>query len=274
MSKSLIIPPRPDSLIALQKLMAKPEPDLKALAKLIKKDVALYSILLSIVNSPLYRRSVQINSIDQAIVILGANRVFTLLQSIIVRSSLESSDLLEGFWNSAIEVAHICSMIAEQFIIIDTEMAYNVGMLHAAGIPLMMQNFAEYRAFHQQYVGLPAKQLCLLEREHFDTDHYQQGYELTQYWNLDDHVSLSLRYQPITNAIIKNPKHLPTEVLTLLALLKIAKAISPEYSSYWMQAENEQALLQNLKSPLEFLHISQDDLYDLREQVQPYQQAS
>jgi HD-like signal output (HDOD) protein len=274
MSKSLIIPPRPDSLIVLQKLMANPEPDLTSLAKLIKKDVALYSILLSIVNSPLYRRSVQINSIDQAIVILGANKVFTLLQSIIMRSSLESSDLLEGFWNSAIEVAHICSMIAEQFIIIDTEMAYNVGMLHAAGIPLMMQNFAEYRAFHQQYVGLPTKQLCLLEREHFDTDHYQQGYELTQYWNLDDNVSLSLRYQPITNAIIKNPKHLPTEVPTLLALLKIAKAISPEYSNYWMQAENEQALLQNLKSPLEFLHISQDDLYDLREQVQPYRQAS
>lgn len=274
MSKSLIIPPRPDSLLVLQKLMAEPEPNLDTLAKLIKKDVALYSILLSIVNSPLYRRSVQISSIDQAIVILGANKVFTLLQSIIIRSSLESSDLLEEFWNSAIEVAHICSIIAEQFILIDTEMAYNVGMLHATGIPLMMRNFTEYHIFHQQCAGLSSKERCLLEREHFQTDHYQQGYELTQHWNLDDNVGLSLRYQPITNAVIKNPKHLTAEVPTLLAILQIAKAISPEYSSYWGQEENDKALQKSLKSSLEFLHISQDDLQDLLEQVQPYRQAS
>jgi HD-like signal output (HDOD) protein len=274
MPKSLIIPTRPDSLIELQQLMTSPEPDFTALAKLIKKDVALYSILLSIVNSPLYRRSIKITSIDQAIIILGANKVFNLLQSIIMRSSLESSDLLEGFWNSAIEVASICSMIAEQFIIIDTEMAYNVGMLHAAGIPLMMQNYPEYRAFHQQYAGLPAKDLCFLERERFGTDHYQQGYELTKHWHLNENVSLCLRYQPITHAVLKDPKHLPAEVPALLALLKISKAISSEYSCYWAQVNNEQAMMQNIKSSLDFLHISQDDLYDLREQLQPHMQAS
>ena len=274
MSKSLIIPPRPDLLIELQQLMMNSEPDIDDLAQLIKKDVALYSILLSVVNSPLYRRNHQISSIEQAIVTLGVARVLTLLQSIIVRSSLESNDLLEGFWNSAIEVAHICSMIAEQFIIIDTEIAYSVGMLHSAGIPIMMQNFPEYRAFHQQHIGLPAKELCYLERELFASDHYQQGYDLTKYWNLDKNISLSLRYQPITEAVIKDPKHLPLEVPTLLALLKISKAISPEYSRYWEQIDNEQTIMQSLQTPLKFLQINQDDLYDLREQVQPYQQAS
>lgn len=204
MSKSLIIPPRPDLLIELQQLMKNPEPELNSLAILVKQDISLYSVLLSVVNSPLYRRNKHISSVEQAIVILGADKVFTLLQSIIIRSSLESSDFLEDFWNSAIEVAQICSMIAEQFIIIDSEMAYSVGMLHAAGIPLMIQNFPEYHAFHQQHTGLRANKLCILERDRFATDHYHQGYELTKHWNLDAKVSLSLRYQPITQAVIKD----------------------------------------------------------------------
>jgi HD-like signal output (HDOD) protein len=274
MSKSLIIPPRPDLLIELQQLIMNPDPDIDDLAQLIKKDIALYSILLSVVNSPLYRRNQQISSIEQAIVTLGMSKVLTLLQSIIVRSSLESCDLLEGFWDSAIEVAHICSMIAEQFIITDSDMAYSVGMLHSAGIPLMMQNFPAYRAFHQEHIGLPAQELCYLEREQFSTDHYQQGYELTKHWHLDKNISLSLRYQPITAAVIKDPKHLPQEVPTLLALLKIAKAVSPEYSRYWEKADDEQSMMTYLEGSLNLLHISPDEFYDLREQVQPYRQAS
>lgn len=274
MSKTLIIPPRPDLLIELQQLIMNPEPDIDDLTQLIKKDIALYSILLSVVNSPLYRRSHQISSIEQAIVTLGISKVLTLLQSIIVRSSLESSDLLEGFWDSAIEVAHICSMIADQFIIIDTEIAYTVGMLHSAGIPLMMQNFPAYHDFHQQHIGLPDQELCYLEREQFATDHYQQGHDLTQHWHLDKNISLSLRYQPITEAVIKDPKHLPQAVPTLLALLKIAKSLSPEYSRYWDHADNEQGILAYLESSLNLLNISQDDYYDLRDQVQPYKQAS
>ena len=81
MSKSLIIPPRPDLLIELQQLMKNPEPELNSLAILIKQDISLYSVLLSVVNSPLYRRNKHISSVEQAIVILGADKVFTLLQS-------------------------------------------------------------------------------------------------------------------------------------------------------------------------------------------------
>ncbi len=275
MSKLLAIPPRPDLLIELQLLIQSKEPNLDSLARLIKKEVALYSILLSIVNSPIYRRNNQINSIEQAIALLGINKVFTLIQSIIVRSSLETTEPLENFWASATEVANICGMIAEQFIIIDSDVAYSLGMLHAAGIPLMMQKFPEYHTFHQQNIGLCANKLCFLEREQFATDHYHQGYELTKHWHLDENVSLSLRYQPISQAVIKDPKHLPAEVPILLALLKIAKAVSAEYCRYWQQDGDEQSIWQSIKCSLEFLHISHDDFCDLREQIsQRFMQAS
>ena len=63
-----------------------------------------------------------------------------------------------------------------------------------------------------------------------------------------------------------NPKHLPAEVPILLALLKIAKAISSEYCLYWNHKRDDEGILQHLKHPLEFLHISYEDFRDLREQ--------
>lgn len=266
MSKALLIPPRPDLLIELQSLLQTQDPDINYLIKVIKRDVALYTILLSVVNSPVYRRVNAITSIDQAVMILGCDKVNTLIQSVIVRSELQQDDLYEEFWSSATEVASICSVIAEQFILIDPELAYKVGMLHAAGSAVMMQNFSHYSKFLRQHGHLASKDLCYLERKTFSTDHYQQGFELAKSWNMDESAALSVRYQPITMAVIKDHKHLPSDVPILLALLKLAKSLSNEYRRYWQDQGGNNESSQQLNQILNYLHISDDDYKDLREQ--------
>jgi len=52
-TKELSIPARPRILLELQELMQHEELDLIKITQLIKQDVALYSTLLSTVNSPL-----------------------------------------------------------------------------------------------------------------------------------------------------------------------------------------------------------------------------
>jgi len=265
-SKALIIPPCPTVLIELQNLLKTQEPDINYLIKVIKRDLALYTILLSAANSPIYRRSQAIKSIEQAIIILGTEKLATLIQTVILRSELDQAAIPEEFWSSCTEVASICSVIAEQFILVDSELAYKVGMLHATGMAVMMRNFSHYSLFVKKNNNLDAKKLCYLERETFGTDHYHQGYELTKTWNMDENAALAVRYQPITLAVLKDPKHLPPEVPTLLALLKLAKYISNEYRLYWKMTE-QQSELKQLDSILDHLDISQDDFQDLRDQL-------
>ena len=273
MSNSLVIPPRPDILIELQVMMKAEEPDIPRLTQLIKSDVALYTILLSIVNSPLYRRSQAITSIEQALMIMGVPRVFTLLQAVMLRSSLDDCGLLEDFWSTATEVATLCSVLAERFIIIDSDLAYSVGMLHAAGIPVMLNNFPHYRDFISQHGHLDSKPLCYLEREHFSSDHCHQGHELAQAWHMSDEIALAVRYQPITLAVLKDPKHLPSEVPTLLALLKLAKALSAEYRQYWRQHDNADERLKQLTSTLQYLQISEAEFLEVREAFSEQQET-
>ncbi len=274
MSKALIIPPRPDLLIELQSLLRSQEPDINYLIKVIKQDVALYTILLSVVNSPIYRRMSAITSIEQAVMTLGSERTVTLIQAVLVRTELQQEKLFEEFWSSTTEIASICSVIAEQFILIDPDLAYKAGMLHAAGIAVMMQNFSNYDSFIQKKGHLTAKELCYLERETFSTDHYQQGYELAKSWNMDERSALAVRYQPITSAVLKDHKHLPVEVPILLALLKLAKILSNEYRFYWQKEASDPEQKSQLNKVLNYLHISHDDFQDLREQLSHQLQQS
>lgn len=267
MSQALIIPPRPELLIELQSLLHSQEPDISDLIKIIKQDVSLYTILLSIANSPIYRRANAITSIEQAVMILGSEKTITLIEAVLLRTELQQKKLPEEFWSSTTEVASICAVIAEQFIIIDPDLAYKAGMLHAAGIAVMIQNYSGYDHFIQQHGHLIAKDLCYLERDTFSTDHYQQGYELAKIWNMDERSALAVRYQPITAAVLKDHKHLPVEVPVLLSLLKLAKDLSNEYRFYWQKEAEDSEQSHQLDKALDYLHISQDDFQDLREQL-------
>jgi HD-like signal output (HDOD) protein len=98
MSNSLIIPACPEVLLKLTAVMKEPEPDIDQVSNIVNADVGLYSTLLATVNSPALGLSQTIESVSQAIMLLGPKRTFTLLRSAIMRNSLEQHGRLDGFW--------------------------------------------------------------------------------------------------------------------------------------------------------------------------------
>ena len=71
------VPPQPQIMVDLQMEQLMPEPDLKAIAKLIGQDPGLSGALLKIVNSPHFGLANRIASIQQAVNLLGCNTVST-----------------------------------------------------------------------------------------------------------------------------------------------------------------------------------------------------
>ena len=115
MADNIIIPPRPQALLSVQDLMKSEEPDIDAIASVIKSDISLYTILLSAVNNPWVGLAQPATSVEQAIMLLGLDRVFTLLQAVSVRTSFAKCSLPETFWSTAIEVAGICSDLSNRY---------------------------------------------------------------------------------------------------------------------------------------------------------------
>ena len=246
------------------------EVELGKIVELIKRDVSLYAILLSYVNSPWMGLPQKINSIETALPLMGIEKVVGLMRAVLVRASLKEAPVYESFWNSATEVAGICQMLALQYANSKTEDAYSAGMLHNTGVPVMLLNCDGYEDFLQKNLRRPANEMCVRERLKFKTDHYLLAGLLAQKWKISDEVALAIRYQPIAESVLTGSKALSTEVNILLAILTLAKDISGEYQHYWKVDENEfntrcvnAALLYLEITEQEYKEIKEDTINDL-----------
>ncbi|EAT13779.1 HDOD domain-containing protein [Bermanella marisrubri] len=253
-------------MLELTQLMKDDDLELTRLAALIKQDVALYSALLAAVNSPWMGLPESVDCIENAVTIMGMSKVVSLIQAMTVRTTFKNVPLLESFWESAAEVASISDFLAKRYRLPNADQAYTSGMLHNAGVAIMIQSLPEYKTFFDTHGKQPTHELCALERQHFSTDHFFQGAMLTKKWFMPGEVALSIRYQPIAHSVLTGKKTLPTSVADLLAILVLAKSISQEYQNYW-KVEKSDLEQRTLLAALDYLEIHEVEFNELREDL-------
>ena len=73
--KGTNIPAIPEAILALQQEIAKQEPDLSKIGEILASDIALSGMALKIINSASFGLSRKIDSISQATMLLGLNKI-------------------------------------------------------------------------------------------------------------------------------------------------------------------------------------------------------
>ena len=266
MPDSLLIPACPEVLLELTSVMQEQEPDIQLISDLVNNDVGLYTSLLATVNSPALGLKHSMESIPQAIMLLGHKRTLTLLHSIIMRNSLDNHGRLDRFWDSATEVAALCSRLASQLTMVNQDKAYSIGMLHDIGIPVMMANFPSYKDFLRDVNTLGLRELSSQEIEHFQVDHFTLGYRLAKEWNLPPTVSKTILLQPLFEKAFDHSITVHENLLGYLAILMLAKDISSEYRHFWRLSSSEH-YPSYLIPILEFLEIDKMEYLDMKEKM-------
>lgn len=266
MTDHLIIPSCPEVLLQLDDIMKSDDPDIQAVSSIVNADVGLYSTLLATVNSPIVGLSQTVESVPQAITLLGQAKTFTLLRSAIMRNSLEELGRLDRFWDSAAEVASLCSILAAQLTTINQEKAYSIGMLHDIGIPVMMHNHSSYKDFLQDVGHTSLRDLSAREMEHYSVDHFTLGYRLAKEWKLPSVVSKTILLQPLFDKAFNHTIDVHENLLSYLAILMLAKDISSEYRHFWRLASADH-FPDYLTPIIDFLEIPKMDYLDLKDKL-------
>ena len=266
MPDSLLIPACPEVLLELASVMQEQEPDIQLVSDLVNNDVALYTTLLATVNSPALGLKHSVESIPQAIMLLGQKRTFTILQSVILRNSLDTSGRLDRFWDSATEVAGLCSRLAAQLTSVNQDKAYSIGMLHDIGIPVMMANFPDYKDFLRDMNTFGLRELSAQEVEHYQVDHFTLGYRLAKEWHLPATVSKTILLQPLFEKAFNHSIAVHENLLSYLAILMLAKDISSEYRHFWRLASDDH-FPDYLIPILGFLEIPKMEYLDMKEKM-------
>jgi HD-like signal output (HDOD) protein len=266
MSNALVIPPKPDVLIEIQTLVKSDDLELDTLSKLIKKDVSLFSVLMSAVNSPWLGLKTKVENVETAVSLLGQEKVVNLLQAVIVRSCFKGSPLQQKFWDTATEVASISDNLAKQYGLLNSEHAYTTGMLHNTGLAIMHSNFDDFSRFMETASHHAIDRLCVMEKQQFNTDHFLQGALLAKSWYMPSQVAQAIRYQPITQSILTGKKDIGPEPTALLAILTLAKNISNDYRNYWDIQEDE-FQLNSMNAALDYLDIHKNEFDEYKEDM-------
>lgn len=268
--QGISVPPQPQIMVDLQMEQVMPNPDLRAIAKLIGQDPGLSGALLKVVNSPFFGLTNRIASIQQAVNLLGCNTVINLINAQSIRGELtdEAIVTLNRFWDTAQDVAMTCLTLAKRIGYHSPDEAYTLGLFHNCGIPLMIKRFPNYMTVLEEAYASAIGESRVVDTENrlLNTNHAVVGYFTAKSWNLPLHLCEAIASHHNALAIFTEDSSRDAQLKTLLAILKMAEHICESHLVLGNQAEDhEWQSIERLV--LEYVGLSAYDFENLHESI-------
>ena len=240
------IPACPAVLLDLRSEIAKDAPDHNRIARLVGSDAALGVGVLRAVNSPLYGLTRKVESIGQAVTIIGLQRLGTLLTAVLLRQALAVKGIdLEAFWQVSARRAFAMKSLATRLRCAEPEAAYTTGLVCDIGIPLLLRRYPDYADCLQlakdMDVGIPAlarqfpnyadlltagaedasRAFTEIEFARYGIDHATLGARMARTWGLSATLCDALRHHH--DHAVFGDGSLPDTVRALVAIGFVAE---------------------------------------------------
>lgn len=217
------IPPRPQILQDIENMLRDDNATERMIGQLIARDVSLTAEVFKLANSPLYRRGAKIESLEQAVRLLGRKAMGDISRSALLRQQLGGNNAnMESFWDRCTDIATICSVLCDQLERpgkLTAEQAYLIGLFHDCGVPVLMQHIKGYGQAQFTTAGAPD---FLSADDDNATSHCIAGLMVAQEWELPAILCEAIRSH---HYVISDEQDTPHPVALLqLALHAYAKS--------------------------------------------------
>ena len=189
--RTIEIPSCPTVLVQLRGLLNRDDANLQDISRVAAQDVGLSASLLKVANSPFFGLPQKLDSLSQAVSVLGLSTVSTISAGVLLKHSLgaDSGHDLGVFWDTCGRVAMLCARIAREVGGVTSDVAYTFGLFQNAGIAILMKRFPNYGQTLAEANADPGRSVTAIEDERHQTNHAVIGYLLTRSWGLSEQVS-------------------------------------------------------------------------------------
>jgi len=187
----------PTILSEVLNLVNKQDASNRDLTEVVLKDPSLTARLLRIANSSFYGLTMDITSVNQAIMVMGFNAVKYYILSISVFNQVstqkdKNDPIQKQLWMHFLEAATAAKKIAEHINYEIPEEAYVAGLLHDMGMIILVKNFPrEYKQVVENIAK--GKSICEAEKEVFGIDHQEVADFVTRRWKMPEKLCEPLR---------------------------------------------------------------------------------
>lgn len=139
------LPNVPDVVRELIQLLNDPNVKHSSITELVSRDQTISLKVLRVVNSAYFGLSRKISSIDEAIVLLGIDKLKTLVIASGFSNSVIKVDgiVLPEFWADSFRVAELAQWFAKRTLLTEMDEAFTAGIIHNIGRLLLHLSMAE-----------------------------------------------------------------------------------------------------------------------------------
>lgn len=273
--KGITIPSPPQIIVDLQLEMSNSNPDINEMANLISNDAGLAGAVLKTINSPFYGGGGKVSSISNAVMMLGMNTIVDIVNTLCLRNSIKEEEMSENlyatlirFWDSAADIAKVCSMLGQRLKISPLDHIYSLGLFHNVGITLLVNKHEDYLDTIRTSYSQNKKRIVDIENEKYGSNHAVIGYYVARAWKLDEVLAQHIA-QHHNLEIFSDDAQIDPQKYRLLAVLKIAEHIVGLYRILGNQAEDLEwrSIRENV---LLCAGLSEYDLEDIKQQALEY----
>ena len=187
------LPPLPAAVNRLLVLTCDPDADFRQIIRVIESDQTLTARTLRTANSSLYSVPRRIQTVQQAVTLLGQSAITNMALGISVVSAQAGMKEWpvdsDAFARHSIAVALLARTLAERLRLPQPEEAFVAGLLHDIGKLALLNHSGGLYVDLLRTARRGQQPLHQLERDVFKTDHGAVGAALCAHWNIPDSLA-------------------------------------------------------------------------------------
>ena len=225
--------PIPQIALKIIRMINAEDYEMKEIADEVKQDQIISAKVITLSNSAMFSPRRRIESIGQALVMLGEKRLLQMVISasieLFFQDSVGGYSLCKGgLYHHATGTAEAASKISEHLRIASSDVAYTAGLLHDIGKVVLDQFVSpRYPMFYREMFE-SGNRLVEVEKELIGISHVEAGRRLAELWQLPESLTEVIAYHHDPEKAEINPQltHLVYFANLLMSRYKTGDIIS------------------------------------------------
>jgi len=256
------IKPIPQIALKVIRMIHSDDVSMRAIGKEIRQDQVLTARIIQLSNSAFVNPRSRIQTIDQALVMLGERRILLLTLSIFTEWYYKEADsgyslCKGGLFQHALATALAAQEIAKMTGRIEPELGYTAGLLHDIGkIVLDQWVDRQYPLFYRHLYSDENLTLSQVERKMFHIDHTQAGAKLAKSWELPENLALVIEHHHNLEKFNENPD--------LLHIINFANLLVSYFKTGLVVNKFDE---RNLAASVKYLQMTPDQIMQIVDRV-------
>lgn len=200
------IEPVPQVIHQLMDLVDDPDVPVSEITELITYEPLVTANLLKLANSAAFGFKKKVDSVHDAVVLLGLKRVveMVLLNSVTkpLKSAHQGYGLEEGqLWKQSVSCALMASAIAETITAPERHTVFTAALLKDIGVIILDRHMGETLAIIRKTMEIDGRSLVEAERHVLGIDHAHLGGRIAEKWNFSQALAGTIKDHHLTDEV-------------------------------------------------------------------------